>query len=199
MGVVLIAITSCKDEDNLAPTPWVGGKFKLIKMRVVTTNSDIDSGWSKTETTDYSKDSIIYDFQFEENYNYVDTYWTPIWKLIVHNCIPTGLPNDIQESGEYFYQFRQPGYGYSVYVDRFSTKTIAESSPEMGYNLKISSNNDVMVYSVDCFASSYARTGVDIKRTTDTINIGTNGYGYNFRDEYGNSIKWTKIFVRTNI
>ena len=191
IGVVSITNTSCKEDcpdyvlRNKPPTQGVGGNWMLVKMRVVTTCPDLDSGWSKTETTDYSKDSIIYEFQYEKPYKKVDIHWTPKYKLIVYNCIPTGLLGDIQESGEYFYQFRQPG-------DSFTSDCL---HIDYNCNLKIYDIDHQSIGNLWGFATTNFRTSVDIKELTDTMNIGTGQTGQ-YSDKSGNIIQWTKIFVR---
>ena len=185
--ICLFGFTSCKDDNETPPTKWVGGSWKLVKMRVYTTFADPDSGWSKTETTDYSKDNIIYNFQYEKDYKYVDGFWTPKFKLIVHNYIPTGLPDDIQEGGEYFYQFCQPGYA------NYSSNNAMP--PLDAYNLRISSVDDAINYCIWCSANE-VRTGVSIDNSTNKMNIGTGYYNQFYDSTTRTTIQWTKYFVK---
>jgi hypothetical protein len=197
--VIAVAMISCSEDDNnneyYPLTKWVGGKWKLTKMRVVTTDTDFDNGWSKTETTDYSNDSIIYYFQFEKDYEFVDKYWTPKWKLIVHNNISSGFSDDIQESGEYFYKFRQ----YSTYQSERDNLSDWYSLPApYAGNLNITNIDSSVVCFMHCYAYERGNANyLDVKESTDTMIISNNrdqgGWLY---DENGNRIDWQKYFVR---
>ncbi|MPM42329.1 hypothetical protein SDC9_88994 [bioreactor metagenome] len=171
--LILNVFSSCGED---CPTrqveQWTGGYWKLVKV-VRTTISDFEN--LKTDTIDYSKNDVIYEFQCQENYKKVDFHWTPKFKLIIHNYISSGFPNDIQEGGEHFYQFRQPS-------DYFLPDC---SHIDYNSNLKIEDMNFLC----------RGRDHMDIGISDDSMIIFT-GQIHQFIDEHGNEVRWEKHFVR---
>ena len=178
----LICFTACKEDDRNLPEPpdtteyempeIKGWGWKLIRMEVIT-----DYDFENREIIDYSKYNIVYDFEFEKDYEKVDYHWTPPFKLTIHNYLPSAFyPDDIERGGEHIYQYM--GYDHN-------------------YNLKIGDKAFACVNAAfvnisnpDPYAHPY------IYETTDSIAIGF-GKHILYDDNYTVGWKsWTKYFIK---
>ena len=192
--ICLFGFTSCNDsnintknENNLqSENPLAGTKWKLVRMEITAMYDDY------VEIIDYSKDNVIYDFEFQENYEKLGHYTSPA-TLVIHNNIPSGFYNDIlQESGKYLYQYRQrddyfypdgshTDYGSNFYVGKYG-------------EVDVDSISGFIVGGKGTWCTPIGNYGSnDILNTTDTISF-WNSQGTLVIDN--KDILWSKILVK---